>query len=118
MRRPNQAHSRPVSSATESMSRLCPGFDLGGYARGERVMPTRRGLPQTMLGVAAGRGLTVDVAALAAVTLRAARDPGLRARIGRTARARAEQYSLAQLLDAYEALLEKVAERQAGIDSP
>jgi glycosyltransferase involved in cell wall biosynthesis len=59
-----------------------------------------------------------DVAALAAVTLRAARDPGLRARIGRTARARAEQYSLAQLLDAYEALLEKVAERQPGIDSP
>ena len=57
-----------------------------------------------------------DVAALATVTLRAARDPGLRARIGRTARARAEEYSLAQVLDAYETLLEKVAQRRPGAD--
>jgi glycosyltransferase involved in cell wall biosynthesis len=54
-----------------------------------------------------------DVAALAATTLRAAHDPGLRARIGRKARQRAEESSVVQLFDAYEALLGKVADRRS-----
>ena len=52
-----------------------------------------------------------DVAALSAVTLRVAQDPQMRANLGRRAREQAEGYSLGRLLDAYESLLGKVAQR-------
>jgi glycosyltransferase involved in cell wall biosynthesis len=53
-----------------------------------------------------------DIEALADVTLRAAADPALRARLGRNARDVAEHHALEGAVDAYEALLSDVARRR------
>lgn len=56
-----------------------------------------------------------DVAALAATTLHAVRHPELRVSIGRKGREQAEGHSLAQMLDAYAALLAQVAQRRPSV---